>query len=102
MFYIWDTEYMVCCPVYCGVENIYPWEHVLNQSVKVLPSRRFHHKINLKGLLYFVLLYYIIILWSKLLYKRIFGIVFYILSVFIVALVFKRNFWEASILSKSF
>ena len=55
-------------PVLCnaGLENIYPSVHFLNQSAKVLyktselkvwcPSRKFGHKMNLKGLLNVVLL----------------------------------------------
>ena len=48
------------------IKNIYPSEHFLNQSVKNLsqisrlriwcPSRKFGHEMNLKGLLYLVLL----------------------------------------------
>ena len=51
--------YILCI---AGLENIYASEHYLNQSVKVLPqipsvriwcsSRKFGHKINLKGFLF--------------------------------------------------
>ena len=49
-----------------GLEKIYPSEHFLNQSVKVLPkisglriwcpSMKFDHEMNWKGFLYLVLL----------------------------------------------